>query len=98
MPNFIPMFTSPEGEAEVMCAYQKILDKWPVSYKELTIQTSFGEDSCDRQRTAGCTAGRADPRPAGGCTVLVSKCRSFEPILPRRMWSMWLAKGTRAVP
>lgn len=43
MSTFIPMFTSREGESEVMCAYQAIMDKWPVPYKELTISTSFGE-------------------------------------------------------
>ena len=43
MSAFIPMLTSPGGESEVMCAYQAIMDKWPVPYKELTISTSFGE-------------------------------------------------------
>lgn len=43
MSAFIPMFTSPEGESEVMCAYQAIMDKWPVPYKEFAIPTSFGE-------------------------------------------------------
>ena len=43
MSTFIPMFTSPEGEKEVLCAYQAIMDKWAPPYKELTIPTSFGE-------------------------------------------------------
>jgi len=43
MPDFIPLFTSPEGEATVMRDYQAILDRWPVPYKELTISTSFGQ-------------------------------------------------------
>jgi pimeloyl-ACP methyl ester carboxylesterase len=37
------MFASPEGESEVMSAYQSIMDKWPVPYEELNISTSFGE-------------------------------------------------------
>jgi pimeloyl-ACP methyl ester carboxylesterase len=43
MTNFVPVFSSPEGESEVMCAYQAIMDKWTPPYKELTIPTSFGE-------------------------------------------------------
>jgi len=43
MSTFIPMFTSPAGEKEVLCAYQAIMDKWTPPYKELTIPTSFGE-------------------------------------------------------
>lgn len=43
MSNYIPVFTSPEGKAEIMTAYQAIMDKWPVAYEELTISTSFGE-------------------------------------------------------
>jgi pimeloyl-ACP methyl ester carboxylesterase len=43
MSAFIPMFTSPEGESEVMGSYQAIMDKWPIPYKDLTIPTSFGE-------------------------------------------------------
>jgi pimeloyl-ACP methyl ester carboxylesterase len=43
MKNFIPVFTSPDGETEVMCAYQAIIDKWPVAYQDLTISTSFGK-------------------------------------------------------
>ena len=38
-----PVFTSPEGKAEIMCAYQAIMDKWPVAYKELIVPTSFGD-------------------------------------------------------
>lgn len=43
MTTFVPVFTSPEGESEVIYSYQRILDKWPVSYRELTIPTSFGD-------------------------------------------------------
>ena len=43
MPDFVPLFTSPEGKAAVMQAYQSILDRWPVPYQELTISTSVGE-------------------------------------------------------
>ncbi|MBL8063192.1 MAG: alpha/beta hydrolase [Anaerolineales bacterium] len=43
MSTFIPMFTSPEGEFEVMRAYQTIMNKWPVPFKEVIIFTSFGE-------------------------------------------------------
>ena len=39
----LPIFTSPPGKSEIMCAYQAILDYWPVSCKELTVPTSFGE-------------------------------------------------------
>jgi pimeloyl-ACP methyl ester carboxylesterase len=37
------MFATPDGEKEVMRAYQAIMDKWPVTYKELVLSTSFGE-------------------------------------------------------
>jgi len=43
MLDSVPVFTSAEGEAEILRAYQAILDKWPVSYKELTIPTTFGD-------------------------------------------------------
>lgn len=43
MPTFIPVFTSTEGESEIMHAYQAIMDLWPVPYEELIISTSFGE-------------------------------------------------------
>jgi pimeloyl-ACP methyl ester carboxylesterase len=43
MPTFIPVFASPEGEAEIMYAYDAIMNKWGVPFKELTINTSFGE-------------------------------------------------------
>jgi len=43
MPDYISLFTSPEGKAEVMHAYQAVIDPWPVAYQELTISTSFGE-------------------------------------------------------
>jgi pimeloyl-ACP methyl ester carboxylesterase len=40
---FIPMFTSPEGEAATMHSYDAIMDHWMVPYKELILPTSFGE-------------------------------------------------------
>lgn len=43
MSTFIPVFSSSEGEAEIMSAYQAIMEKWPVPCKELTVSTSFGE-------------------------------------------------------
>ena len=43
MSDSIPVFTSPDGQAEVMRAYQAVMEKWPVPYEELTIYTSFGE-------------------------------------------------------
>lgn len=43
MSTFIPVFTSPAGEKEVMCAYDAIMKQWAVPYQELTVSTSFGE-------------------------------------------------------
>jgi len=43
MLDSIPVFTSPQGKAEILRAYQVILDKWPVSYEELIVPTSFGD-------------------------------------------------------
>ena len=43
MSTYIPMFTSPEGETEVMSTYEAIMKQWTVPYKELSISTSFGE-------------------------------------------------------
>lgn len=43
MSTSIPVFTSPEGEKEIMLAYDAIMGIWAVPYQELTIQTSFGE-------------------------------------------------------
>jgi pimeloyl-ACP methyl ester carboxylesterase len=43
MPEYISLFTSPEGRAQVLTAYQSILDRWPVAHKEFAIPTSFGE-------------------------------------------------------
>ena len=43
MSDSILVFTSPEGQAEVMSAYQAVMEEWPVPYEELTIHTSFGE-------------------------------------------------------
>ena len=43
MPDFLPVFTSPQGESETMRAYQAVLAEWPAPYTELEIATSFGE-------------------------------------------------------
>jgi pimeloyl-ACP methyl ester carboxylesterase len=43
MPAYLPVFTSPAGQAEVFAAYQSVLDQWPVPYTELDIPTSFGQ-------------------------------------------------------
>lgn len=40
--DYLPMFTSPQGEIETLKAYQTVLDQWPVPYTELDISTSFG--------------------------------------------------------
>ena len=82
MPDFIPVFTSSEGKAEVMCAYQAVMDQWPVPYEELTIPTSFGEThviaSGPQERAPDCIVARL----AGDSDVVVSKCRNLEPVLP----------------
>jgi len=41
--DFIPVFTSRRGEAEVMRAYQAVMDEWSVDFQELTIPTSYGQ-------------------------------------------------------
>lgn len=43
MSAYIPVFTSAEGEKEIMHAYDAIMDNWHVPYEELTLSTSFGE-------------------------------------------------------
>jgi pimeloyl-ACP methyl ester carboxylesterase len=43
MKDTIPVFTTPEGEAKTMLAYQLVLDHWPVPFTELMVPTSFGE-------------------------------------------------------
>jgi pimeloyl-ACP methyl ester carboxylesterase len=43
MSDYLSVFTSVEGQSEVMRAYQAVMEKWPSPYEELTIQTSFGE-------------------------------------------------------
>jgi pimeloyl-ACP methyl ester carboxylesterase len=43
MTNAIPVFTSPAGEAEIMSAYQALMEHWHKPYQELKIQTTFGE-------------------------------------------------------
>jgi pimeloyl-ACP methyl ester carboxylesterase len=42
MSKYLPVFTSPEGEAETLNAYQAVLARWPVPYTELDIPTSLG--------------------------------------------------------
>lgn len=39
----ISVFTSPEGEAEIMQAYQAVMDHWYTPYQEIKVATSFGE-------------------------------------------------------
>jgi pimeloyl-ACP methyl ester carboxylesterase len=39
----ISVFTSPEGEAEIMQAYQAIMDHLHTPYQEIKVATSFGE-------------------------------------------------------
>ena len=43
MSSYIPVFTSLEGQAKIINAYESILAKWNVPYQELTISTSYGE-------------------------------------------------------
>ena len=43
MSTFIPVFTSPEGEKEVLCAYDALMKQWPVPYQERKVSTRFGE-------------------------------------------------------
>ncbi len=43
MTNYLPVFTSPQGESETLRAYQTVLSQWPVPYTALDIPTSFGE-------------------------------------------------------
>ena len=43
MTMYIPVFTSPAGKADVMCAYDAILSRWPVPYEERIVRTSFGD-------------------------------------------------------
>jgi pimeloyl-ACP methyl ester carboxylesterase len=39
----LPIFSSPAGRAEVLAAYQAVVDAWPLPFSELYIPTSFGE-------------------------------------------------------
>jgi pimeloyl-ACP methyl ester carboxylesterase len=43
LPVTIPVFTSPEGEAAVMGAYEGVMDAWPIERDELKVATSFGD-------------------------------------------------------
>ena len=42
MTTYLPVYTSPDGQAHVLAAYQSVLDHWPVPYTEMDIATSFG--------------------------------------------------------
>ncbi len=53
MASSMSVFTSPEGKAEVMQAYQAIMDRWPVPYQEFTVKTSFGETHVIGSGSAG---------------------------------------------
>jgi pimeloyl-ACP methyl ester carboxylesterase len=39
----IPVFRSPEGEAEYLAAYEVVLKQWPVPYEELYVPTGLGD-------------------------------------------------------
>jgi pimeloyl-ACP methyl ester carboxylesterase len=41
--EIIPVFRSPESEAQYYAAYDAVLKQWPVPYEELSISTRFGE-------------------------------------------------------
>jgi pimeloyl-ACP methyl ester carboxylesterase len=43
MPDYLPVFTSSEGEVETLRAYQAVLDRWPCPYTELDVPTRFGQ-------------------------------------------------------
>ncbi len=43
MPDYLPVFTSPQGETETLRAYQAVLDCWPVPFTELDVPTRFGQ-------------------------------------------------------
>lgn len=55
-PAFLSVFTSRQGEAEVMSAYQAVMDDWRVDFQELTVPTSYG-------RTHVIASGPADGPP-----------------------------------
>ncbi|MGA7097211.1 MAG: alpha/beta fold hydrolase [Acidimicrobiia bacterium] len=42
MSEYISVFTTTAGEADVMRSYQRVLDAWPVAHQELWVDTSFG--------------------------------------------------------
>jgi pimeloyl-ACP methyl ester carboxylesterase len=43
MTEFLPVFTTEQGEIETNQAYHAVLDQWQVRYTEFNISTSFGE-------------------------------------------------------
>ena len=43
MTDYLSVFTSPQGEVEILRAYQAVLDQWPVPFTELDVPTRFGE-------------------------------------------------------
>jgi pimeloyl-ACP methyl ester carboxylesterase len=56
MPDELPVFTTSEGEALVLRAYEGVLRRWPQPYEELDVPTSFG-------MTHVVAGGRADGPP-----------------------------------
>ncbi|NTU85701.1 MAG: alpha/beta fold hydrolase [Chloroflexales bacterium] len=43
MAVYLPVFSSPEGEAAALATYQAVLHRWPVPYEQLTVPTSYGD-------------------------------------------------------
>jgi pimeloyl-ACP methyl ester carboxylesterase len=72
MSEKIPVFRSPEGEAQFNTAYEAILKQWPVPYEELYVPTRFGD-------THVVASGSKDAaplillHPAGGGAVMWSR-------------------------
>jgi hypothetical protein len=42
MPDYLPVFTSAQGETETLRADQAVLDHWPVPFTELDVPTRLG--------------------------------------------------------
>lgn len=42
MPETLSVFNSPQGEAEVLAAYERVLSLWPERFAERDVSTSFG--------------------------------------------------------
>lgn len=77
MPGKIPVFRSPEGEAQYYAAYEIALKRWPVPYEELYIPTRFGD-------THVIASGPKDApplvllQPTGAGAIIW--CRNIEPL------------------